>query len=73
MMCQINIHYFVDGDVYADITNFSEDSYCGILTDTVYLDGADETNWKAFVGTLEECKAFCDEHRLEYHVCSGVN
>lgn len=40
------------------ISEHSDAGYVGILTDTVYEDGSDYTDWCQFVGTQEECEAY---------------
>ena len=57
-MKQVNISENVDGQVTAWISDWSEDGYVGELTDTVYSDGADRTNWCVFCGTEEECQEY---------------
>lgn len=54
-MKQINITTTVDNDITVWMSDYSEDGYVGELVDTVYMDGADRTNWCVFHGSLKEC------------------
>ena len=65
-MKQVNVHYDVNGDCYANIVDYAEDSYRGVLIDTIYLDGSSYTDWCAFCGTEQECINYCNEHNLAY-------
>lgn len=60
---QVNISDTVDGKSIAWVSRYSRDGYVGRLTDTVYSDGSDSTNWCVFVGTKEEC----DNRATEYN------
>lgn len=61
-MYQVNVSESVDDEVTAWISEWSEDGYVGVLTDTVYEDGCDSTNWCVFTGTYQECEAYIAEH-----------
>ena len=71
---QVNISFRRDTGYYAWISDYSEDSYCGLLIDTVYCSGPDDTtSWKYFVGTEGQCLIFKglynlygDEAALDY-------
>jgi hypothetical protein len=52
---QVNCTVFHTGEEVYRITSWSSDGYKGWLTDTVYEDGCDQTNWAEFVGTFDEC------------------
>lgn len=60
---QVNISDTVDGKSTAWVSRYSPDGYVGRLTDTVYSDGSDSTDWCVFTGTKEEC----DNHATEYN------
>ena len=60
---QVNISDTVDGKSIAWVSRYSPDGYVGRLTDTVYSDGSDSTNWCVFAGTKEEC----DNRATEYN------
>lgn len=60
---QVNYSEKVDGSSYFWISKYSEDGYVGILTDTVYLDGSDWTDWCQFVGTKQECEEFIKKNK----------
>ena len=55
---QVNVSESVDGDVTPWISEWSSDGYVGVLTDTIYADGCDTTNWCVFAGTRQECEAY---------------
>ena len=57
-MKQVNCTITLDGTLTYWISKHSDDGYVGILTDTVYEDGSDYTDWSQFVGTQEECEAY---------------
>ena len=59
---QVNVSTSVDDEVTPWISEWSEDGYVGVLTDTVYADGCDTTNWCVFTGTRQECEAYIAEH-----------
>lgn len=52
---QVNVTETVDGNSIAWVSRYSGDGYVGKLTDTVYSDGADVTDWCVFTGTKDEC------------------
>ena len=60
-MRQVNCTTTVDGVSSYWISEHSDDGYVGILTDTVYEDGSDYTDWCQFVGTQEECESYIKE------------
>ena len=60
---QVNISDTVDGKSIAWVSRYSPDGYVGRLTDTVYSDGADSTDWCVFTGAKEEC----DNYAIEYN------
>ena len=62
-MRQVNCTTNVDGVSSYWISEHSDDGYVGILTDTVYEDGSDYTDWCQFVGTQEECEAYIKENK----------
>lgn len=57
-MKQVNFSEYVDGSYNYWMSDWSSDGYVGKLTDTVYMDGSDTTNWCLFVGTEEECREY---------------
>jgi hypothetical protein len=60
---QVNISDTVDGKSIAWVSRYSPDGYVGRLTDTVYSDGSDSTDWCVSTGTKEEC----DNYAIEYN------
>lgn len=60
-MMQVNYTELVDGSSYYWTSEYAEDGYRGKLTDAVYADGSDTTDWCQFVGTQEECEAYIKE------------
>lgn len=60
VMRQVNCTTSVDDISTYWISEYSEDGYVGILTDTIYEDGCDYTDWCQFVGTQEECEAYIE-------------
>ena len=60
-MKQVNMTGRVDGSREYWVSDYAEDGYVGKLTDTVYADGSDTTDWCQFVGTQEECEAYIKE------------
>jgi len=52
---QVNHTVFHTGEEVYRISGCSSDCYQGWLTDTVYEDGCDQTNWAEFVGAYDEC------------------
>lgn len=63
MAKQVNVsckHNFDDEEIFAWISETSEDSYSGRLTDCVYADNtpSDWTDWRVFVGTEGQCLIF---------------
>ena len=65
-MKQVNYTTRVYGTSTYWISEWSEDGYVGELTDTIYQDGSDSTDWCQFVGTQEECEEYIKsrEHKL---------
>lgn len=57
-MFQVNVRHYMEGGIHADIRPHSENSYVGRLTDAVYLDGCDYTDWCVFVGSRKECEDY---------------
>ena len=62
---QVNFSSYVDDREEYWISRYSEDGYCGRLTDQVYLDGEDYTDWCIFHGTKDEIKYFLTEKGYE--------
>ena len=60
---QVNHTIFWTGEEAYRITGWSSDGYKGWLTDTVYEDGCDQTNWAEFVGTYDECVEYIKRHK----------
>lgn len=58
---QVNISTSVDGVETPWMGDYDPDGYQGVLTDTVYLDGASSTDWKVFVGSEAACMKFIQE------------
>ena len=61
-MKQVNLTEKVTGESYYWVSQYDINGYVGKLTDTVYTDGADTTDWCLFVGTEEECEDYIEAH-----------
>lgn len=61
-MYQVNIHTDMDDEMSFDIVTYAEDGYKGVTRGTTSSDGSyEQTEWCAFVGTLDECQSFVEE------------
>lgn len=61
-MYQVNIHTNMDDEETFDIVTYAEGGYKGATRGTTSSDGSyEQTEWCAFVGTLEECQSFVAE------------